>query len=439
MCILLGIIFFILPLLNPSGHSAMSQSNGFSTPDASGQLLHDENEHERQADLLSQVAFADAGSAPKAIEVILSFIRSYDQHRDEMPLDQWLTQEFNKYPHLWENNAEVESVARTLIDSITRTTQHKESLQRHLDKGKSTANWLAKELEQDAQNNPDLNLGEYAGQVQDMLTSANVSLAQTLKPDIRHTTVPTGGSIGSTTVPTEKQPTVWDENSRLAIAKDINNQALLNAALNASYHGARILGQRTWNWMRGYENAPSSVALQEFFDSSLKSTRHIGAQVAVSGGVVVAAKSGWLSFFRDTPAEVIATTTYTGLERAKALYKLGQGDILADTAINAIEQTTMVAARSLAQAVEQKGTQLGAQWGAALGSAFGPGGTAVGGLVGGIAGRLAGKAVGALIEKGGRKIVEVASKVVRKVTETIKEIGSAVVDVFKGALNSIFG
>lgn len=417
----------------------MSQSDGFSMSNVSEPMLNDEKEHERQADLLSQVAFADSGSAPKAVEVIWSFIRSYDQHRHEVPLDQWLTHEFNKYPHLWENNAEVKSVARTLIESITRTNQHKESLQRHLDKGKSTANWLAKELEQDAQDNPDLNLGEYAGHVQDMLESANVSLMQTLKPDVRHTTVPAGVAIGGTTVTTEKQPTIWDENSRLAIAKDINNQALLNAALNASCHGARILGQRTWNWMRGHENAPVSVALQEFFDSTLKSTRHIGAQVAVSGGVVIAAKSGWLSFFRDTPTEVIATTTYTGLERSKALYKLGQGDILADTAINAIEQTTMVAARSLAQVVEHKGTQLGAKWGAALGSVFGPGGTAVGGLVGGIAGRLAGKAVGTLIEKGGRKIVEVASKVVRKVTATIKEVGSAVVDVFKGAFNSIFG
>lgn len=338
----------------------------------------------------------------------------------------------------WVSLASARGSIRRRRQQITRTNQHKESLQRHLDKGKSTANWLAKELEQDAQDNPDLNLGEYAGQVQDMLESANLSLAQTLKPDIRHTTVPTGSAIGGAAVATEKQPTIWDENSRLAIAKDINNQALLNAALNASYHGARILGQRTWNWMRGHENAPTSVALQEFFDSSLKSTQHIGAQVAVSGGVVVAAKSGWLSFFRDTPTEVIATTTYTGLERAKALYKLGQGDILADTAINAIEQTTMVAARSLAQIVEQKGTQLGTQWGAALGSVFGPGGTAIGGLVGGIAGRLAGKAVGALIEKGGRKIVEVASKVVRKVAESFKEAAVAVVDGLKSLVTGWF-
>lgn len=417
----------------------MSQSNGFSMSNLSESLLNNENEYEHQADLLTQVAFADSGSAPKAVEVIWSFIRSYDQHRQEMPLYRWLTQELNKYPHLWESNAEVESVARTLIESITRTNQHKESLQRHHDKGKSTANWLAKELEQDAQDNPDLNLGEYAGQVQGILGAANVSLLHTLKPDICHTTIPTSIAIGGTTVVTEKQPTIWDENSRLAIAKDINNQALLNAALNASYHGARILGQRAWNWMRGHENAPTSEALQEFFDSSLKSTEHIGAQVAVSGGVVVAAKSGWLSFFRDTPAEVIAINTYAGLERTKALYKLGQGDILADTAINAIEQTTMVAARSLAQVVEQKGTQLGTQWGAALGSVFGPGGTAIGGLVGGIAGRLAGKAVGTLIEKGGRKIVEVASKVVRKVTDALKEVGSAAVGVIKDVANWFFG
>ena len=89
----------------------MSHSNGFSMSNVSEPMLNDEKEHERQADLLSQVAFADSGSAPKAVEVIWSFIRSYDQHRHEVPLDQWLTHEFNKYPHLWENNAEVESVA----------------------------------------------------------------------------------------------------------------------------------------------------------------------------------------------------------------------------------------------------------------------------------------------------------------------------------------
>ncbi|TDJ75158.1 DUF1269 domain-containing protein [Pseudomonas putida] len=416
----------------------MSSSNVLSSPDTTVQRLLEEREQERQADLLDQVAFTDTASAPKAVAVIWSFIRSYDQHRNEMPLDQWLTQELKKYPQLWQGNAEVEAVARTLINSISRTHQHKASLQQHLDKGKSAVNWLARELEQDVQNNPELNPSEYAGQVQSMLASANVSLAQKLDPSVRHSTVPDDVTGNSSPILAETQPTIWDETSRLEISREINKQALLNAALNASYHGARILGQRTWNWWRGEENAPASVAMQAFFDSSLKSADHVGAQVAVSGGVMVAAKSGWLSFFRDASAEEVATTTYVGLERAKALYKLGQGDIFADTAINAIEQTTMVAARSLAQAAEHKGAALGAEWGAALGTVFGPGGTAIGGVVGGVVGRAAGKAVGTLIEKGGRKVIEVASKVVRKVVGTLKDVATKTVERVSDFFSSLF-
>ncbi|MGX1126442.1 hypothetical protein AB7M23_003235 [Pseudomonas sp. HLS-6 TE3448] len=406
----------------------MSQPQGPVMPNVCANSPQDDAVYEQQADVLSDAAFADVSSAPKAIEVICRFIRSYDQHRHEMPLAQWLVHEFNQQPDLWANKAEAERVAQVLIDSVIRTNQHKASLQQHLDMGKSATNWLARELEQDAQRNPDLKLPDYAAQVQGMLQSANAALLPGMQPDIRQTTLPSE----------VLRPSIWDDNARLAVSKEINNQALLNAALNASCHGARILGQRAWNWMRGEENAPASEALQAFFDSSLKSAQHVGAQVAVSGGVLVAAKRGWLGLPAETPVEVIAATTYTGLEQAKALYKLGQGDILADSAINAIEQTTLVAARSLAQMAEEKGAELGTQWGMSLGAAFGPQGVAVGGMLGGIAGRLGGKAVGALIEKGGRKIVEVASKVVRKVSEGIREAVSAFADGVKNFVGGLF-
>lgn len=418
----------------------MSQTHGSVAPTTASpgneRPLHGdaEHQHQDQADRLGQGVFADPGSVPQAFEVIWSFIRSYDQHRHEMPLEQWLVAELAKYPHLWLDSGEAAQVARTLIDALERTNRHKESLQQHLDKGKSPASWLAGELEQDAKDNPGLNLGEYASQVRDMLQTGNLSLAELMTPELRHTTVPTGIVLES-----ERQQLVWDESSRIGIAREINNQALLNAGLNAFGHGARILGQRAWNWLCGVENAPASVVLQEFFDSSLKSAKHVGAQVAVSGGVLVAARSGWLGIFRDAPVEALATSTYIGLECAKALYKLGQGDILADTAINAIEQTTMVAARSLAQAAAQKGAQLGAKWGATVGAVFGPAGAAIGGVVGGIAGGAAGKAVGKLIEQGGRKIVEVGRKAVKKAVETVKELGSAVADLGKRAWNAIFG
>lgn len=396
-----------------------SIANNITSPENRQSPLED-YEQQHQADHLAQHVFPEPDATGKAVEVIWSFIRSYDRHRREMPLEQWLTQEFARYPHLWQDNVEAERIARLLIDSLTRTNRHKESLQQHLDKGKSVTNWLASELEQDAKANPELNLSEHASQVRDMLLTGNQELAKTLAPDMRYTTVPTGIAVD---VPA-RAATVWEESSRLEIAREIDNQALLNAALNAAGQGTRILGRRAWNWLRGVENAPASEALQEFFDSSLKSAKHIGAQVAVSGGVVVATRSGWLGMPRNAPIEELATTVYTGLERAKTLYKLGQGDILADTAINAIEQTTMVAARSLAQAAAEKGAEFGTQWGTKLGSVFGPVGAGIGGVLGGITGRAAGEAVGSLIEKGGRKVVEVARKVVRKVSETVKEVAS---------------
>lgn len=407
-----------------------SIANNITSPENRQSPLEDDMQ-QRQADRLAQHVFPEPDATGKAVEVIWSFIRSYDRHRHEMPLEQWLIQELARYPHLWQDNAEAEQVARMLIASLTRTNLHKESLQQHLDKGKSAANWLASELEQDARGNPELNLGEYAGQVRDMLLTGNQTLARGLAPDTPHTTVPTNIAVPAGVA------TVWDENSRLEIAREIDNQALLNAALNAAGQGARILGRRAWNWLRDVENAPASEALQEFFNSSLKSAKHVGAQVAVSGGVVVATRSGWLGLPRNTPVEELATTAYTGLERAKTLYKLGQGDILADTAINAIEQTTMVAARSLAQAAAEKGAELGTQWGTKLGSVFGPAGAGIGGMLGGIAGGAAGEAVGSLIEKGGRKVVEVARKVVSKVSETVKAVGSAIASGVKDLVSSL--
>jgi hypothetical protein len=261
--------------------------NNITSPENRQSPLEDDVQ-QRQAERLAQHVFPEPDATGKAVEVIWSFIRSYDRHRHEMPLEPWLIQELARYPHLWQDNAEAEQVARMLIASLTRTNLHKESLQQHLDKGKSAANWLASELEQDARGNPELNLGEYAGQVRDMLLTGNQTLARGLAPDTPHTTVPTDIAVPAGVA------TVWDENSRLEIAREIDNQALLNAALNAAGQGARILGRRAWNWLRDVENAPASEALQEFFNSSLKSAKHVGAQVAVSGGVVVATgAAGW--------------------------------------------------------------------------------------------------------------------------------------------------
>ena len=63
----------------------------------------------------------------------------------------------------------------------------------------------------------------------------------------------------------------WNDVSRIEIAKSIGKQALVGAAITCGFQGARILGRRVWNFLRGRENPPASEDLREFFQSSIKS------------------------------------------------------------------------------------------------------------------------------------------------------------------------
>lgn len=134
----------------------------------------------------------------------------------------------------------------------------------------------------------------------------------------------------------------WNDVNRINIAKQIGKQALIGAGIAAGMQGARILGRRVWNAITGKQNPPASEDLKEFFESSLKSTKHVGVQVAVSGAVVVAVKNGWLgTLLRNTPAGRIANAVYVGLENAKILYKLAKGEITGPEAIDAMGNVTV--------------------------------------------------------------------------------------------------
>ena len=398
---------------------------------SSSQSPLDTPEHEQQAALLSQAAFPAPDNVQRVVETITHFVDAYDQHRNEMPLVQWLTQQFNQYPELWKNTNEADQTAQQLIAANTRLAQHKASLQQHFDKGKSLANWLAKELEQDAQAQQNLDTAAHAEQLKSMLASANQALLSPLSGQALN------APLDRHEAPHEPQPSVWDEQSRLSIAKELNDQARLNAALSTA-SPAQILSQRAATWVNDRQSTTSSQTLTDFFNSPLNSTGNIDAQTIVAGGVLIAAKKGWIAGFDAEQVEEIAANVNVTLERAKALYQLGEGDVLADAAMHAIENATMVAARSLAQVAQEKCTQLGVQWGAVLGAPFGPAGIALGSTVGGAVGRLAGKAVGSLIEKGARKVVEVADKVVRKTIEKIKDVGRQVLSSVANFATSFF-
>ena len=214
----------------------------------------------------------------------------------------------------------------------------------------------------------------------------------------------------------------WNDVNRIEIAKSIGKQALVGAAITCGFQGARILGRRVWNFLRGKENPPASEDLREFFESSVKSAAHVGAQTAVSGAVVVAAKSGWIKVLKDTPAGRIVGIVHVAMENAKVLCKLAKGELNGEEALDAMGNCTASAVGGLVGA--GKGMAMGAALG---GLALGPPGAMIGGFIGGVVCGMAGSKIGEAVWEGCKVIDKTAAKVrqavVEGVAETVKSVG----------------
>jgi len=148
------------------------KSQGNSIP-VDGQLLTSEEYQEEMANRIADEVFQTEDHAEKTAGVISSFIQSYEKHKHDQSLDEWLSAEFKKYPEIWANEEEIEATTREVINAITVSNQTKASLQVHLDQGKSEASWLAKEIEKGATVSAAVNMGAYADGIEKSLLEAN--------------------------------------------------------------------------------------------------------------------------------------------------------------------------------------------------------------------------------------------------------------------------
>ena len=105
---------------------------------------------EAQADRVVEEVFGSEENALGVAEIISRFTVSYEKHKHEKPLNEWLAEELKKYPGAWKDAAEAEAAAESIIEAIQATNDAKQSLHQHLNKGKSRESWLAKRLEQGA-------------------------------------------------------------------------------------------------------------------------------------------------------------------------------------------------------------------------------------------------------------------------------------------------
>jgi len=208
----------------------------------------------------------------------------------------------------------------------------------------------------------------------------------------------------------------WRDMDKAVFARQLGKQVAVGAAVAAAFHGVRVLGRRAWNWLNGRENPAASEDLKEFFTDTARSTAQAGTQVAVSGAMLVAARSGWLGeALKATPALRIAGAAMLALENAKVLFKLGSGEIDTREALDRMGAATATTLGSIAAAGE------GATAGAAIGAVLGPVGSAVGAVVGGIAGAC----VAEKLYEGAKCVASAAGRTIATVTSGITSIASS--------------
>jgi len=229
----------------------------------------------------------------------------------------------------------------------------------------------------------------------------------------------------------------WNDANKGAIAKHIGQKAAWSGALAVGLQGARIVGRRLWNWATGKENQSVEDDVKEFAESSIKSGASAGLTVATSGALTVAARSGWLGkVLSKTPAGHIAAAACVGVENAKTLYKFAKGELTGEEALDHAGRATCSVTGSLVAGAK------GASIGATLGSVAGPVGTIVGGIAGGIIGGVAGSTVGEALYSAGKKVVKTVAKTVttvaKKAVETVKNVGSAIVEGVSNAVSGFF-
>ena len=216
----------------------------------------------------------------------------------------------------------------------------------------------------------------------------------------------------------------WNYANKVELAKSIGKKTALAGTIAVGLQGLRIIGRRTWNWITGKENPTVEEDLKEFVSSSLQSAGGAGLAVAVTGGVTVAVKSGWLGkALRGTPAGTIANAVCIGVENVKILYKLGKGEITGTQALDQAGNATCSLLGGMA------GGAKGAALGASLGAALGPIGAAIGAAAGAVVGGIAGSTVGEMIYSGAKKVVKAVGSAI---VSTGRAISGGIKSVVRG-------
>ncbi|WGE35064.1 hypothetical protein NYR62_05335 [Actinobacillus genomosp. 1] len=379
--------------------------------------LKDENVQIALAEKAQKALYDTEENAQKTMQTINSFVDDYLINGRNQILEEWLIGRFSQYPEIWEDDAEKIETAQTIISTVESLVNNQVSLEEHLNKGKSLTNYLNKKIDKIAKENA-LQAEELAEQINADLEMANLA----------YTELYTGKAINLTP---EETPT----NSQLDRIRKMTKTLEMNANLNLAWWGAKSAGSRLWNAFTGEKNLSRSEELHKIIRSAVDSAENKGIQVAVSGGLIVSAKKGWVKGIFDNLEQLENTIERTrekfsrvintvlnvaeGWNNVRLIDRIEQGTL---QAVDFAAETAKFYTAKLATNVEQHATKFCASLGRKAGTWIGKKVA----LVNPVAGYVAGEIGGFLGEKAGEWVSE---KVVKPITSTAKKVADKAIDV----------
>lgn len=374
--------------------------------------------------------FATQDDAENATQTIADFIDDYLVNGRNQPIKPWLVNRFSQYEDIWESEQEKLETADVIISAIDSLVSHQVQLDEHLKKGKSYANFLNKNVVQIAEK----------------LETDVETIYQVLDQGIDNANSQFGELLTGEVLSFQSNQELKDN---LEKANRFLEKSKLNAQFNLASYGLKMVGTRLKNAVLGKENLSRGEEILNILRSSIESAENKGIQIAISGGVVVSAKKGWIKGVFDglEQIESLIGKSRAVLSRVQDIAfnigdmwndfsiadKLQQGVYSVIDAINAkskymVAQGAAYLEQKADKFLKEKGEKLGERLGAFIGSFWGPLGKTLGSQIGGALGRMYGEKVNNSVVK---PMINKGKEFVEKVSDKVTDVAKGIVDGVK--------
>ncbi|MDD2712915.1 MAG: hypothetical protein PHU77_08325 [Simplicispira sp.] len=356
-------------------------------------------------------------TAQPVAALLAEMVLQYAQRDASQALNDWLADT------LVQRTGAKPEAARETAHSITSYLQDSHTLRAdlraHVDKGKSRSSWIASQIERIASDH--------------QASPADVAALSELL----------SGQASAEGPPAA--PRDWNDISRIAFAKDLEQQQLLHTAGTVLEDGARQWANSAVDvWLK--EQPQSAALAQKLLRGELDVQSATGLQATLAIATDIATRQGLLgsemhqaSKRGELIPEWFAQNTFIGTENARTLYAVGTGELDANDAIDRMAETATASLVSTTRVMCRKiGGELGHNLGKALGAKIpflapfaAPLGRKVGEFLGDTVGRLAGSAASKVIHQGvelaksgARAVVSAAKSVVQGVGNAVRSVAS---------------